>query len=154
IGIHWYTAPKLLEAAVRARNVAVEGIFSHFANADAEDLSDARRQVDRFQQVLRWYEDRSLPVPLRHMANSGGVLQLPESHLDMVRPGLMLYGVYPCAARTVPVQPALSWRSRVVYFKVVRAGDPVSYGSTWRSDHDVRMVTVPVAAPGGAVAHR
>jgi alanine racemase len=69
----------------------------------------------------------------------------------MVRPGIMLYGVYPDSAvkRTVMLRPALAWKSRVVYFKVVRAGNPVSYGSTWQSDHPVRIVTVPVGYGDG-----
>jgi alanine racemase len=76
---------------------------------------------------------------------------MPEARLDMVRPGILLYGVYPYpgAPRTVDVAPALSWRSRVVYFKVVEAGSPVSYGSTWSSDHRVRVVTVPVGYGDG-----
>ena len=151
IGVHYYSAEPLLEAALACRHVQVEGIYSHFANADAADLSHARLQLERFDQVLRFYEKHSLPLPLRHMANSGGILQLPESHYDMVRPGILLYGVYPSAevARTVAVQPALSWKSRVVYFKVVQAGHPVSYGSTWQSDHPVRVVTVPVGYGDG-----
>jgi alanine racemase len=78
-------------------------------------------------------------------------LQLPESHFDLVRPGIMLYGVYPSAEvqHTVDVKPALTWKSRVVYFKVVQPGHPVSYGSTWESDHPVRVVTVPVGYGDG-----
>jgi alanine racemase len=131
--------------------VAVDGIYSHFANADADDLSHARLQLERFLEVLRFYERRSLPAPLRHIANSAAILRLPESCLDVVRPGILLYGVYPYpgAPRAVEVRPALSWRSRVVYFKVVEPGSPVSYGSTWRSDHRVRLVTVPVGYGDG-----
>jgi alanine racemase len=151
IGVHYYTAQALQEFALKCENVEVEGIYSHFANADAADLTHARLQVERFNEVLRFYERRSLPLPLRHMANSGGILQLPESRFDMVRPGIMLYGVYPSAEvlRSVDVKPALAWKSRVVYFKVVQAGHPVSYGSTWQSDHPVRVVTVPVGYGDG-----
>jgi alanine racemase len=151
IGVHYYTAKTLQEAAFNCKNVEVEGIFSHFANADAPDLFHARLQLERFQEVLSFYEKHSLPMPIRHMANSAAILQLKESHLDMVRPGIMLYGIYPAAqvSRTVVVQPALAWKSRVVYFKVVRAGHPVSYGSTWQSDHPVRIVTVPVGYGDG-----
>lgn len=151
IGVHYYNAESLLEATLQCKHVEVEGIFSHFANADAADLSSARLQVERFQEVLRFYEKRSLPMPLRHMANSGAVLQLPESWMDMVRPGILLYGVYPSAQvqHTVAVQPALTWSSRIVYFKVVQPGHPVSYGSTWQSDHPVRVVTVPVGYGDG-----
>jgi alanine racemase len=151
IGVHYYNARALQEAALKCANVEVEGIFSHFANADSQDLADARLQLERFHEVLRFYERRGLPVPMRHIANSAAVLQLPESYLDMVRPGIMLYGVYPSPAtpRSVTVQPALQWKSRVVYFKVVQAGHAVSYGSTWRSDHNVRVVTLPVGYGDG-----
>jgi alanine racemase len=151
IGVHYYSAHTLQEAALKCKNVEVEGIFSHFANSDAPDLVHARLQLERFNEVLHFYETHSLPVPMRHMANSAAILQLPESHLDMVRPGIMLYGVYPGSevARSVEVRPALTWKSRVVYFKVVRPGHPVSYGSIWQSDHPVRVVTVPVGYGDG-----
>lgn len=152
IGVHYYNAHTLQEAAVRCcRNVEVEGIFSHFANADAADLTHARLQLERFEEVLHFYERHSLPMPLRHIANSAALLQLPESHFDMVRPGILLYGVYPSphVPRRLEVQPVLTWKSRVVYFKVVQAGHPVSYGSTWQSDHPVRIVTVPVGYGDG-----
>jgi alanine racemase len=151
IGVHYYSAGTLQAAALRCKHVEVEGIFSHFANADAPDLKHAHLQLERFNEVLRFYEKNSLPMPIRHMANSAAILQIPESHFDMVRPGIMLYGVYPAAdvPRTVAVLPALAWKSRVVYFKVVKAGHPVSYGSTWQSDHPVRIVTVPVGYGDG-----
>ena len=151
IGVHWYNAEGLLERAGDCRHLEVEGIYSHFANSDATDLGSARVQLERFCEVLQWYERRGLRPPLRHMANSGAILQLPESYLDLVRPGILLYGVYPSAEvrRTIAVRPALAWRSRVVYFKVVKPDHPVSYGSTWQSDHMVRIVTVPVGYGDG-----
>jgi len=151
IGVHYYNAQTIQEAALRQKHIEVEGIYSHFANADVSDLNHAHLQLERFNEVLGFYEKHSLSMPIRHMANSAAILQLPESHFDMVRPGIMLYGVYPApqVSRTVAVQPALAWKSRVVYFKVVRAGHPVSYGSTWQSDHEVRIVTVPVGYGDG-----
>lgn len=151
IGVHYYNAHGLLERAAECRHTVVEGIYSHFANADAADLASARLQLARFLDVLQWYDKHGVTPPLRHMANSGAILQLRESHLDLVRPGILLYGVYPAAEvrRTIAVHPALAWKSRVVYFKVVTPGHPVSYGSTWQSDHPVRMVTVPVGYGDG-----
>ncbi|MDR0310317.1 MAG: alanine racemase [Acidobacteriota bacterium] len=151
IGIHYYNAHKLQEAAVGCRNVETEGIYSHFADADARDAGNARVQLERFNEVTRFYERRGLPVPMRHIANSAAILQLPESHMDMVRPGIMLYGVYPSpeVPRTVDVRPALEWKSRVVYFKVVRPGHPVSYGGTWQAEHETRVVTLPVGYGDG-----
>lgn len=152
IGVHYYNADSLLEAALRCENCEVEGIYSHFANADAARLASAYVQLSRFNEVLDFYEKRGLPRPrLRHMANSGGILQIPESRFDMVRAGILLYGHYPSAsaARTIEVRPCLTWKSRVVYFKVVQPGHPVSYGSTWQSDHMVRVVTIPAGYGDG-----
>jgi alanine racemase len=151
IGMHYYSADSLLEASLKCQHLVVEGIFSHFANADASDLSHARLQLERFNEVLSFYEKRSLPYPIRHIANSAAVLQLPESYFDMVRPGIMLYGVYPSneVKKTIEVRPALTWKSRVVFFKVVKPGHPVSYGSEWQSDKMVRVVTVPVGFGDG-----
>lgn len=130
----------------------IEGIFSHFANSERSDLSHAKLQLERFNAVLNFYKKHDLQLPpFRHMANSGAILQLPEANFDIVRPGLLLYGVYPSqsTARTVMVRPALSWKSRVVYFKVIKPGHPVGYGSTWETDHLVRAVTVPVGYGDG-----
>ncbi len=73
IGTHWYSAERLLEASLRAANVTVEGIFTHFANADELDVSRSRKQLERFEEVLSFYDRRSLPMPLRHAANSGAI---------------------------------------------------------------------------------
>ncbi|MBK8988118.1 MAG: alanine racemase [Chloroflexi bacterium] len=152
IGVHYYNAATLLEAALACDHCLVEGVYSHFANSDAADLSSARTQLERFNEVLAFYAVRGLERPsLCHLSNSGGILQLPEARFDMVRAGILLYGVYPSAEvkKTVVVRPSLSWTSRVVYFKVVQPGHPVSYGSTWQSDHMVRVVTVPVGYGDG-----
>ena len=151
IGVHYYSAQGLLERASQCRHCIVEGIYSHFANADSADVSSARLQLSRFLDVLSWYDAQGVAPPVRHIANSGAVLQLPESHLDLVRPGILLYGVYPSAevARTIAVRPVLAWKSRVVYFKVVKPGHPVSYGSTWQTDHLTRIVTIPVGYGDG-----
>ncbi|MEA3441476.1 MAG: alanine racemase [Chloroflexota bacterium] len=151
IGVHYYNAGKFLETSLKCRNILVEGIFSHFANADQVDLTQAHLQLERFQEVLSFYKQRGLPTPLRHMANSPAIMQLPESYFDIVRPGILLYGVYPSieVPRTVNVRPALSWKSHVVYFKVIKPGHPVGYGSTWQPDQMVRAVTVPVGYGDG-----
>ncbi len=151
IGTHWYSAERLLETSLQVRNVEVEGIFTHFANADASDLTHARLQLERFHEVLRFYERRSLPTPLRHAANSGAIMQLPESYLDVVRPGILLFGSSPATdlPLSLHVKQALRWITQVVYFKVVKAGNPVSYGSTWSSAADTRVITLPVGYGDG-----
>jgi alanine racemase len=151
IGTHWYSAERLLEASLRVRHVEVEGIFTHFANADAPDLTHARLQLERFHEVLRFYERRSLPTPLRHAANSGAILQMPDSYLDIVRPGIMLFGSSPATdvPLTLGVKQALRWITQVVFFKVVMAGNPVSYGSSWRPSANTRVITLPVGYGDG-----
>jgi len=95
VGVHYYDAESFLEQSLQCRNIQVEGIYTHFANSEAPGLSHAQQQLERFEEVIRFYERNSLHVPIRHMANSGAILQFPESHMDMVRPGLIFYGVYP-----------------------------------------------------------
>ena len=151
IGVHYYSADKFLEAALKCKNVLIEGIYSHFANSEQQDLTHAKLQLERFNNVLKFFDDRSVETPIRHFANSGAILQLPEANFDMVRPGIMMYGVYPSqeVAKTVIVQPSLTWKTRVVYFKVIKPGHPVGYGSTWETDHLVRAITAPVGYGDG-----
>jgi alanine racemase len=151
IGVRWTGAAPMLQRATHCPNIAVEGIFSHFANADIPDLTHARTQLARFQEVLRTAHTLGLRPRWRHMANSGGIHLLPESHLDLVRPGIALFGVSPSA--DVPLlpglKPALRWVSRVVFFKAIPPGMPISYGSTWAPTRRTRIVTVPVGYGDG-----
>ena len=151
IGVHWYSAEALLTTSLRCPNVEVEGLYSHLANSDDADLNHAKLQRERFEEVIAFYERRSLPTPMRHLANSGAVLQMPEVNYDMVRPGILLYGAYPSpeCRTTLRVETAIRWTSQVVYFKVVKAGGSVSYGSTWTADRPTRVVTVPVGYGDG-----
>jgi alanine racemase len=150
VGVHYYEADSFLEQSLKCKHVLIEGIYTHFANSEAPKLTHARQQLERFQEVLRFYEKRSLPFPIRHMANSGAILQFPESHLDLVRPGLMFYGVYPVGVEhTVELAPALRWKSQVAYSKITRPGHPVSYGSLWQPESETRIVTVPCGYADG-----
>jgi alanine racemase len=150
VGVHYYEAESFLEQSLKCKHVLIEGIYTHFANSEDPRLTHARQQLERFQEVLRFYEKRSLPPPIRHTANSGAVLQFPESHMDMVRPGLMFYGVYPQGvAHNVDLAPVLKWKSRVAYSKVTQPGHPVSYGSLWQSEADTRIVTIPCGYADG-----
>ena len=151
-GAREYEARPFIEASLRCKHLEVEGIFSHFANSEAADLSHATLQLERFHEVLSIYETLGVPVPpLRHMANSGAILQIPESHFDMVRPGIMFYGIYPERGmrQTVDVQPAATWHSRVNFSKITLPGRPVSYGSLWQPDVPTRIVTIPCGYADG-----
>src|SRR5690606_12751995 len=121
IGVHAWTAGPFIEAAVASRWITLAGIYSHLACADDPDSPMTALQLERFEEACAHFARLGAPMPTRHLANSGGILHFPETLLDMVRPGILLYGVLPGArARaTVAVEPALSLVSRVVYFKVV-----------------------------------
>ncbi len=151
IGVHYYNAEKFLEASLKCSNIEIEGVYSHFANSDDTDLTFSFLQLERFQEALKFFEKHSLKMPVRHISKSGSILQMPVANLDMVRPGILLYGVYPSSEsrRSINVTPASTWKSLVVYFKVIKADHPVGYGLSWKSDHDVRAVTVPVGYGDG-----
>ena len=148
IGVHDYNAEGLLKASTQCQNIDIVGIFSHFATADHEDDSFAQLQIQRFNQVLAWYESNDVVRPMVHMANSAAVLRFPESHFDMVRPGIALYGAPP-VEHELDLKPAIRWVSRIVYFKVVEAGRSVSYGATWVAPQQTRIVTIPVGYGDG-----
>lgn len=152
IGVHDYESEPFLQQSLACSHLEIEGIFSHFANSETRDLTHARLQLERFYEVLDFYTRHSIPrPPIRHIANSGGILQLPESHFELVRPGVMLYGIYPGreVKRTIDVKPALTWHSKVAYSKITRPGRPVSYGSLWQSETPTRIVTIPCGYADG-----
>lgn len=151
IGVHYYSADSLYEAALRARHSDVVGVYSHFADVNLNDLAIAKMQLERFLSSLRYFEDRAHAPFLRHIASSSGLMALKESHLDMVRPGLTLYGVYPGPGyeSRLQVKPVLSLKSQVVYFKVVKKGAGVSYGHKWHAPEDTRVVTIPIGYGDG-----
>ncbi len=151
IGVHSYSAGPFIEAAVASPWCEVKGVYSHLACADDPASPMTALQLERFLDACAHFERIGAPLPLRHLANSGGILHFPDTALDMVRPGIALYGVLPDPAslRTVDLRPALSLASQVVYFKVVKAGHSVSYGATWAPLQDTRIVTIPIGYGDG-----
>ena len=151
IGVRSVNARHFFEQAIRLSSIEIVGVASHFATSDDQDLSFARAQYAQFDRVTQFFPEHGLPMPLRHMANSGAIMQLPESYFDMVRPGIMLYGVYPqfWMQKLCLIKPVLSLYARVVYFKVVTQGSGVSYGLTWQAQSDTRVITLPVGYGDG-----
>ena len=151
IGVHHYSSEQFLLDAARQPDVEIVSVFSHFANADGSDLTHARTQLDRFLDAVSIFEREGFPRPTLHMANSSAIEQLPDAHLDLVRPGLLLFGVRSDRSTTaaIDVSPAMSWKSRVIYFKVVEPGAPVGYGSTWAPESQTRVITLPVGYGDG-----
>ena len=132
-------------------NLQAEGLFSHFATADCEDLSRAQAQgalFDRFDSLLR---QRGVSVSIRHMDNSAGLMNF-RSHYELVRAGIVIYGMYPSAQMDpslLKLTPALSWHSRITHVKTLPAGREISYGGTFVTEKETVVATVPVGYADG-----
>ncbi|AXK60886.1 alanine racemase [Candidatus Chromulinivorax destructor] len=154
IGVRYTNAEQFFLTAISLPWIEIVGVASHFATADScapQDVAYMREQCSRFKQATEFFTRHGLPMPLRHIANSGAIMQLPESYFDIVRPGIMLYGVYPSSwmSKYMPLQPVLSLYARIVFFKVLLKDQALSYGLTWRTDKDTRVVTLPVGYGDG-----
>ncbi len=160
VGVREYEAEEFILKSFACNHLEIEGIYTHLANSELMEpgglpphVVTSQQQLERFHEVLHFYEKHSLPVPpIRHLCNSGGILNLPEGHLDLVRTGVLFYGVYPGRdiPKTLDVKPAMTWRSKVVYSKVTQPGRSVSYGSLWRVEGSPRrVVTIPCGYADG-----
>lgn len=151
VGVPWQQASDFVRRVAELPGVALVGIYTHFATSDERDKGFAELQLKRFSEVLEQLEARSIHIPLKHAANSGAVLDMPVSYFDMVRLGVSLYGYYPSPAtsREMPLRPAMSLKSRVIFLKEVAAGTPVSYGCTYVTSAPTRIATVPIGYADG-----
>ncbi len=131
--------------------LVLEGLYTHFAMADAEDKTYTRVQVERFQHVLSTLEAQELRPPLVHAANSAATLSTPEAWFDMVRPGIAIYGLDPSAEVRVPAgfRPALTFKTQVAQVKMVPAGECISYGCTFTTKRPTRVAVLPVGYADG-----
>lgn len=132
--------------------LAIEGIFTHFARADEVDLSASKEQLALFLRMCDKLKARGIRIRMRHCANSAGIVQLPEAGLDLVRAGIILYGLYPSAdvgAASVSLRPVMELKSRIVHIKTLERGRSVSYGGTYRLQEEKRIATIPVGYGDG-----
>jgi len=131
--------------------IALEGLYTHFAMADTQDQTHVRMQLARFQHVLQVVEEHQLRPPLVHAANSAATISLPETHFDMVRPGIALYGMDPSMEVRLPAgfRPALSFKTQVAQVKVISAGECISYGCTYITERPTRVAVLPVGYADG-----
>jgi alanine racemase len=139
-------------AIARLPELEVEGIFTHFATADSADKTYANRQLERFLAFLAALRREGFEPPLRHAANSAAVIAMPASHLDLVRPGIASYGLYPSdeVDRTkVHLKAVMTLKSRIIHLKKVPAGFNVSYGITYRTPTPTTIATVAVGYADG-----
>ena len=141
----------LLEHARSVKEVRLTGLCSHFANADLRDPTATRLALDEFAAAKRQMKAMGFPLELAHLANSAATLDVKESHHEMVRPGLMLYGSAPAPrfAGLADLRPALTWATGVSHLKTVPAGTPISYGHKWTARRESLIATLPVGYADG-----
>ena len=144
-------AADICAAIAKLPNIVAEGLFSHFATADCADLTRAREQAAKFDAFDAMLKERGLEVPIRHLDNSAGLMNFPK-HYEMVRSGIVTYGMYPSAEVSpdlLPLKPALQWLSRVTHVKTLPAGSPISYGGIFVTSRPTVVATVPVGYADG-----
>ncbi len=132
--------------------LCVEGIFTHFARADEADKRFVQDAFSRFSGFCGELDRRGISIPIRHCSNSACILEYPEAHMDMVRAGITIYGIYPSdeVARTEPeLKPVMQLKSHIAAIRQVPAGTPVSYGGTFVTERTTRVATIPVGYGDG-----
>ncbi len=150
-GVRWDAALPLVEQILATKALALEGVLSHFAQSDEADKSFALLQLARFQKVLRGLEARGLAVKFRHLCNSGGFLDLPQAHFDLVRLGILTLGVFPSAVcRRIPgIEAVMTVKSRIVAVQHLEPGDHVGYGMRYTAPAPRRIAVLPLGYGDG-----
>jgi alanine racemase len=144
---------RFVEKALHTEGVEIEGIFTHFARADETDKTNVEEQFTRFSDFLeRIRKELGFVPPIRHCSNSAAILELPRTHLDMVRAGITLYGLEPSDEvdmSLVPLKPVMSLHSRITFVKTVQPGQSISYGGLFTAERPTRVATVPLGYGDG-----
>ncbi len=138
----------------KLKNIVLEGIFSHFSTADEENSDYTRLQFKRFMNVCDKLSKKGLEISIKHIANSAGVMMYPEYHLDMVRPGVILYGLYPSDEvdkTRLPLKPAMTLKSKITYIKDLGENRGISYGKEYITEEPKKIATVPIGYADGYV---
>jgi alanine racemase len=150
-GVRWDEALALIERILSEKSLLLEGVMTHFAQSDETDKGFANLQFSRFNEVLRALEERKITVKYRHSCNSGGFLDLPHAHLDMVRTGILIYGVFPSqVCRHIPgIEPVMSVKAKIAAIQKLRPGEVVGYGMRYKAETERRIAVLPIGYGDG-----
>ena len=158
LGVSPKNLPTLLDQIRDLPNLKIEGVSTHFSSADDEDISITQAQLEKFQTSLAILQKQGVSVPISHCANTSALFKFPESHFNMVRPGLILYGTLPSPSlQTVldqkknltPFQPVMQWKSQIILVKAISKGQPVSYSGSFTTQRDSLIATLPIGYADG-----
>jgi alanine racemase len=150
-GVRWDEALPLIEQVCAEKSLLLEGVMTHFAQSDETDKTFANLQVSRFDEVLRSLAERGIRVNYQHLCNSGGFLDLPHAHRDLVRIGILMYGIFPSTVcRRIPgIEPVLSVKARVASIQNLKAGEVVGYGMRYTAPGPRRIAVLPIGYGDG-----
>ena len=142
---------EIAERILSSPYIDVKGVFSHFASCDEKDKTYAKKQERRFKTFIGKLKERGYSIPLCHISNSAGILEDFGTEYNMVRDGIALYGVYPSreVRHELPIKMALSWKAKISHIKIVPAGEGISYGSTFVTEREMKIATIPVGYGDG-----
>jgi|LGOV01.1.fsa_nt_gb alanine racemase len=152
IGFLWKEAPDFIEKIDHLKGIRIEGLYSHYSTADAFDKGYSEIQTKRFKDVIREIEEKEIHIPIKHIANSAGIFDLEGVHFDMVRPGIILYGLYPSKEvdRTkIDLKPVMRLKTTIVHIKTIQKGDSISYGNQFIADEKRIIGTLPIGYADG-----
>ena len=151
IGVKYDKAVEFVKFVKNMKNLLIEGIYTHCSSSDEKDSAFTNLQIKRFRDVLDALDTIKVCIPLRHMANSGAILDYPEAYFNMVRPGLSLYGLYPSedVSRDIGIKPVMSFKTRIIHIKNMESGDVIGYGRTYRITKPTRVATLPLGYDDG-----
>jgi alanine racemase len=145
-------AVKEVQSIAALKKLRLQGLYTHFADADSGDKSYSKLQLARFLEILNTLKGSGISPEIAHAANSAAVIDFPESHLDLVRPGISLYGSYPSAAMNqnrVELIPAMTLKTKIIQLKNVPKGFKVSYNMTWEAPTPTVIATIPLGYADG-----
>jgi alanine racemase len=152
IGIFSHDILRFIKKIRTLKNVEIEGIFTHFSVADEKNKTYTEEQFKIFMEVLTLLEKEEIRIPIKHVGNSATLLDLPHMWLDLVRPGISIYGLYPSTEvqKTIKLIPAHSFKTRIVFLKELSAGEYISYGRTYTTvKKRTKVASLPVGYADG-----
>ena len=152
IGIFSYDVLRFIKRIRALKNVEIEGIFTHFSVADEKDKTYTEKQFRKFMGVLTALEKEGIRIPIKHIGNSATLLDLPRMWLDLIRPGISIYGLYPSTEvqKTVRLIPAHSFKTRIVFLKDLSMGESVGYGRTYTTNQRrTKVASLPLGYADG-----
>ena len=150
-GVRWDEALPLIELICSENSLLLEGIMTHFAQSDEADKTFANLQISRFEEILRSLTERGIRVKYQHLCNSGGFLDLPHAHRDMVRVGILIYGIFPSTVcRRIPgIEPVMSVKARIAAIQSLKTGEKVGYGMRYTAPAPRRIAVLPIGYGDG-----